>query len=248
MPYTDWAALNQRIVEQRLEWHQVREPLLVILAELDSLRRLGEIPEGKYRQKGNYFRDTIIALEARCAIRLVERRIEGMTDIHNVDLCHLQPRAEGNLSVAVFAGEVKAVFAGEVKAMGSPSHRRGEIDYPERSLGIDIDKRSKEVKYTPIDLKRKNTQGPIGAWEEWLDRTRPFFCSAWLLRLAQNDSLPRILRKLRGIADYNNGVGAAIFRQAARGDYEWIHFHAPHPRLGDIGALIETMCRPQNLK
>lgn len=239
MPYTQWLNLNESIKRQRLSWVEISSPLLQILVDLDDLRQKGEIPEGTYRQKGNLFKDTIIALVlAKCEMTLTEKRVKGMTDIHNVDLCYLDPQAVGDADVVLIAGEVKA--------MGSPHHHRGGEAYPERTIGIDIDKRFKEVKYTPIDLKRRFTPAKIGNWETWLTTSRPFFFSAWLMRLAKKDNPGRIVKKLHGLADYNNGVGVALFRKGWGETYEWMDWESKHPRLGDVGRLVEMICEKKD--
>lgn len=70
MPTPEWQALNKRIVKGGLRWRDIEDELLSLLVQLDQLRREDRIQEGKYRQKGNYFRDTIIALvKAQCTDR-----------------------------------------------------------------------------------------------------------------------------------------------------------------------------------
>jgi len=113
MPTPRWQALNERIVREGLRWQDIEGEFIDLLVELDQLRRADRIPEGKYRQKGNYFRNTIIALvKARCGYELREREIPGKTDVHRVDLSYLQDADDPARGFVLLAGEAKA--------MGSP--------------------------------------------------------------------------------------------------------------------------------
>ncbi len=234
MPVPSWENLNHRIVQQRLRWEQIQEELLNILAELDRLRREDRIPEGRYRQKGNYFRDTIIALvKASCGFELRERELPGRTDKHRVDVSYLQNDENPRQGFVLLAGEAKA--------MGSPEHEREGKRYPERTLTIDIDKRVKEVKYTSIDLKRlADPQVSIG-WDRFIRETPPAFFVAWLLRLATSDRPEHIFNKLKGVSEYTNGIGVAVYCERSPGQYEWIE-NVPKPLL-TIGEFIELVCR-----
>jgi hypothetical protein len=234
MPVQSWEELNRRIVQENLRWREVQEQLLNILVELDRLRREDRIPEGRYRQKGNYFRDTIIALiEASCGFKLYEQELPGKTDRHRVDISYLQNYENPRQGFVLLAGEVKA--------MGSPEHEREGKRYPERTLTIDIDKRIKEVKYTSIDLKRLADPTVSRGWYRFIRETPPAFFTAWLLRLAAQDRLEHVFEKLKGISEYTNGVGVAIYREWSAGQYEWIE-KVPDPLL-TIGEFIELICR-----
>lgn len=235
MPLNDWDRLNQRIVGQRLNWLGIRDELLGIIERLDSLRRQGKIEEGKYRQKGNYFKNTVIALvKSFCGIELKDRKIRGKTDVHDVDISHIS--GVGNL----FGGSAVLV-AGEVKMMGSPSHIRGGAEYPERTISIDIDKRSKEVKYTPVDLKRLNSPDIVGGWDKWIESSKPAFFSAWLMRLAVKNKLKHVRDKIEGMAEYNNGVGLAIFKEESN-HYKWVEIKSENPKVFSIQQLVEKIC------
>ena len=206
-PFGKWRELNEKILRERLYFDDIKEELIEILWKLDGLWREGLIDQGQYRQKGNYYRDTIIALvKARCLdrglkVEIKEARLEGRTDkIHKVDFAFL------------YKGKIP-VIAGEVKAIGSPPHRIGNRMYPERNINIDIDKRVKEVKYTPIDLKRKYDPEVSKPWTRWIEETRPKFYTFWLLRLGSSNRLYHILEKIRGIKEYNNGVSAIVYKE-----------------------------------
>ena len=238
MPTPRWKMLNHRIVHEKLQWKDIQEELLAILAELDTLRQEDRIPEGRYRQKGNYFKDTIIALvKAHCGFILREREIPGRTDVHRVDLSYLQNAEDPQQGVVLLAGEAKA--------MGSPEHERSGKRYPERTLTIDIDKRIKEVKYTSVDLKRRADPQVSKDWDSFITETPPAFFAAWLMRLAAKDRLEHILEKLIGVAEYTNGVGVALYHGEGEGAaYKWIT-EIPEP-LFSIESLIEAIC--QHLK
>jgi len=234
MPTPRWQALNQRIIHEGLSWSDIGEEFLGSLAELDQLRREDRIPEGRYRQKGNYFRDTIIALvKARCGFELREREIPGKTDVHRVDLSYLEDADDPRRGFVLLAGEAKA--------MGSPEHERGGKRYPERTLMIDIDKRIKEVKYTSIDLKRRFDPRVSKDWGNFITETPPAFFTAWLMRLGTRDRLEHIYAKLTGVDEYTNGVGVALYREREEEAYAWITA-IPTPLL-TIEMLIEAICR-----
>ncbi|GEM_PF-39663 len=147
--------------------------------------------------------------------------LRGYTDVHKVDFAFV----DGNIYI----------IAGEAKMIGSPPHRRGGKLYPERPISIDIDKRIKEVKYTPIDLKRKFNQN-VGSWLEWIEKTYPKFYSAWLLRLGTRNRVAHLLDKLEGLCEYNNGVGVEIYHEVS-GEYRWLDIE--RSKILSIDELIE---------
>lgn len=237
MPFTRWNNLSARIIAEHLSWEDVRDDLLRVIQELDSLRKGGLVPEGKYRQKGNAFKDTIAALaESRCGVQLTERRVSGRTDIHTVDITlTVDARAGRNVSADA------VVIAGELKMIGSPEHRSGEELKPERTISIDIDKRVKEVKYTPVDLKRYVNPETEGGWGEFVEETFPLFFSGWMMRLASADRLEHIVAKLEGMTEYNNFVAAAIYKEKD-GRYHWVDITSENPKILGIGELIDRIC------
>ncbi|ADI31255.1 hypothetical protein [Staphylothermus hellenicus] len=214
-PIKEWVELNKVIVNKKLYFKDIEDRLIDIIWRLDKLWRNELIEQGEYRQKGNYYRDTIISLIKACCleegfrIEIREARLEGRTDkVHKVDFAYI-----GRNNVPIIAGEVKAI--------GSPPHRIGGRTYPERNISIDTDKRIKEVKYTPIDLKRKYDPLVSKPWNQWIDETPPKFYTFWLLRLGSSNRLNHILEKIRGLKEYNNGVSAIIYTESRRG-YRWV--------------------------
>ena len=204
-----WRSLNARITSSRLDFSDVLDELMDVLWVIKW--RDGNVEPGVYRQKGNYYRDTIISLvkvrvKSQCdlEVELGEARLRGKTDhVHKVDFAYIRNNA--------------ALVAGEVKAIGSPLHRVGGRLYPERNINIDIDKRLKEVKYTPIDLKRLTDPEVSGGWSRWIRETRPFFYSFWLLRLGASNNLGHIIGKLEGLVEYNNGVSVVVYAESPSG-------------------------------
>jgi len=231
MPFERWSALNDKIIREKLSFKDIQDELLQVLESLDELRKVGGIEEGVYRQKGNYFKNTIIALvQARCDVILRERELIGRTDKHKVDFAFVNSR-----------GVELYVVAGEAKMLGSPPHVRGDKQYPERTISIDIDKRIKEVKYTPIDLKRRFSSNEIGDWQKWVDESYPKFFSAWLLRLGAGNRLDHVISKLESIREYNNAVGVAIYTEVDE-KYQWVEI-PPNSRLLNIDQFVEEICR-----
>ncbi|MBO8183117.1 MAG: hypothetical protein H0Z28_10055 [Archaeoglobus sp.] len=231
MPLERWASLNDKIARERLSFENIQNELLQILEDLDKLRKTGKIEEGAYRQKGNYFRKTIIALvRARCDVALKEETLEGQTDIHKVDFAFIN----SGKSVKLY------VVAGEAKMLGSPTHFRDGKQFPERTISIDIDKRIKEVKYTPIDLKRRFSAQMTKGWSKWIDDTYPKFFSAWLMRLGSGNRLSHVISKLEGICEYNNAVGVAIYTEID-GKYQWVE-HPLNSKLLDIDQFVKKIC------
>lgn len=214
-PFKKWIELNKAIANKKLYFRDIENELIDVIWRLDKLWRNGLIEQGQYRQKGNYYRDTIVSLiKARCLdegyrIEIREARLEGRTDkVHKVDFAYI-----GRNRVPIVTGEVKAI--------GSPPHRIGGRTYPERNINIDIDKRIKEVKYTPIDLKRKYDPLVLTPWNQWIDETPPKFYTFWLLRLGSSNKINHILEKIRGLREYNNGVSAIIYAESG-GVYRWV--------------------------
>lgn len=202
------------------------EFLMILYKDLDKYRMRGLVPEGQYRQKGNVFRDLILALiKSQSGFELRDMRVEGFTDRHNIDLGFY---LNGVLYVA-----------GQVKMLGSPAHRLPSGEFkPERTTRADIDKRIKEVKYTPIDLKLKYSGVNIGNWEEWVRSSIPTFYSFWGCRIASRDNIDLIIEKFLGLKKYNSGVGVLLYREE-RGRYVPIM----DPRLEelDIDRAVEEM-------
>jgi len=228
-PFSNWGKLNEQIIAQGLSFSNIKDDLLAILEQLDNLWRVGRIPQGKYRQKGNMYRDTIISLIiARCkskgiSISLKERALRGRTDLHKVDFAY---PLEGD-----------PVVAGEVKAIGSPEH----IGFDERHIGIDIDKRVKEVKYTPIDLKRKFDPLISKDWFTWIDETQPKFYVFWIMRQGEKNSLNKILGKVASIREYANGVSAVIYAPVGP-HYQYVFLGSSQQGILPVDDLVDDIC------
>ena len=229
-PVKEWSKLNARIVKGKLKWDDIKDKLLEIISAMDNLWENGKIPEGEYRQKGNHFKDTVIALvKAQCGINVTGKKVKGRTDKHAVDLCYFKGKSNGGV----------LIIAGEAKMLGSPKHLMDRRTYPERTITIDIDKRSKEVKYTPIDLKRLNDPEVVTGWKKWIDETKPKFFSAWMMRFASKNHLGNVISKLEGISEYNNGVGIAIYKDQDR-RYAWVDIKSS--KLLTLGDLVDQIC------
>ena len=216
-----------------MRFSDCKKDLLKILEILDELWRTGKIEEGIYRQKGNLFKDTISALiEARCGISVKETKLKGRTDIHKVDL--------GTDYVTIGSVET-VIIAGEVKMLGSPPHLRGGVPVGERPVSIDIDKRIKEVKYTPIDLKRLLNPSIEEGWDQWLEKTPPAFFSFWLLRLGTRNHVDKLMEKFRGLTEYNNGVAVEAYKEENE-KYVWTELPYEEYGILTIDAAIDQIC------
>src|SRR6266567_2345381 len=133
--FAQWRSLNHEIVLKKLKWSDIGQRLLGLISETDALWRDGKVAAGIYRQKGNLFRDTVISLvQARCGLRIEGRKVPGRSDKHAVDLAAFESSTGGPI----------LVLAGETKMIGSPPHATKSEHYPERTISIDIDKRSKD--------------------------------------------------------------------------------------------------------
>jgi hypothetical protein len=227
VPFTQWDILNEKIRNRGLGWSDIQGHLLEVIKDIDKLRREDQIEEGTYRQKGNRFGDTLRALiQARCGVNMPDGHVEGRTDRHDVDLVWIQ---EGRLKIAI-----------EAKMIGSPSHLRHGTLYQERSIGIDIDKRIKEMKYTGIDLKRHTSPQNIGTWSTWRNNTPPRFAAALLMRLAGRNKVDTIRRKVEGLAEYLNAVGLALYREDPDGTLSWVALNSQV--IFGIGKLVDVVC------
>jgi len=173
-----WESLIQPVRETGgLRFSDIKGELLDALNELNSAWGSAKIEEGMYRQKGNRFRDLIIALiQSQCAAELKERRVRGLTDLHTIDIIY---PITGDPAVVV-----------EVKMLGTPSHlTQGGTYRPERGGAVDLDKRLKEVKYTPIDLKLRYSGTVIGQWDQWVKRASPSSIRYGLAILANGSAI-----------------------------------------------------------
>ncbi len=193
-----------KLAEEYMYFSKMRnEFLLALYEELDRFWKKGEITEGEYRQKGNVFRDFIIHLvwlRSDKKFKLRDMRVEGFTERHDLDLAYVCNE--------------KLLVAGEVKMLGSPPHRRGGETKPERATRKDLDKRLKEVKFTPVDLKLKYTGTNIGDWRAWIKNSIPQFYSFWVCRIGKEDNAKLIIKKFKALRDwYNNGVGIFLFKE-----------------------------------
>jgi len=217
----------------------IQEEFLTVLYKLDEYRKEGAIPEGEYRQKGNAFRDLILALiKSRVGFKLRDMRVEGFTDEHDLDLGFY-------LNGVLYVG-------GQVKMIGSPPHSlRGERK-PERPTRADIDKRMKEVKYTPLDLKLKYSgtdlkNGQPGEIGSQIPSQDSF--SFWACRIGAEDDLDLIASKFVRLTEYNNGVGVILYREE-KGRYTAIEKPELKPltidnTIDQIGRfLLESVGRP----
>ena len=132
--------------------------------------------------------------------------------------------------------------------LGTPAHTlANERQKPERGGAVDLDKRLKEVKYTPIDLKLKHSGTRIGHWSRWLKSARPMFYSLWACylgkrELANSAKMIEKFRKLR--AYYNDGVGVFFYAQDEGGGY--IPFRLPELREFLVDDVIEEVCATLN--
>jgi len=226
-PFDAWGRLNRKIVEERLSFTSIQEELLRILWRLDERWKKGAVDQGLYRQKGNYYRDTITSLiRARCLLRgadvvLKERTLQGRTDVHKVDFA--------------FPESGDPIVAGEVKAIGSPPHRQ----YPERPIGIDVDKRIKEVKYTPVDLKRRAAPTISKPWQEWVKHTKPKFYVFWIMRRGARNSVDKILGKVASILEYANGVSAVMYEERER---SYAYIFTGGNEISTVDGLTREIC------
>jgi len=222
--------------------HRIRRTagLRFIDVELDVLNAMqqmnnqwiaGTIEEGVYRQKGNRFRDLIIALiQSRCGVELKERRVKGLTDLHTIDIVY----PEGG----------DPILACEVKMLGTPSHTLADgTTKPERGGAVDLDKRLKEVKYIPIDLKLEYTGTNVGDWRQWVKRSKPKFFSVWACYIGQREKnrMNGMLRKFEDLrAYYNDGVGLLFYERGPSRGYQRVI----NPALDAFAVdnVIEQIC------
>jgi hypothetical protein len=189
----------------------------------------GTIDEGTYRQKGNIWGELIRELlRRRCGVVFRKGRLHGLTDIHAVDFYY--GRAEN------------PEIVGEAKMLGSPATK----DKPVRRGATDIDKRLKEVKYTPLDLKLRYTGPAIRDWHRWLRSSGPQFFTFWAFRVEPGESIPRIVKKCSDLAAYyNNGVGIFLFTPSPRGPgYVPLSFESETElRIDDCLAAVQSSLR-----
>lgn len=234
--YDLWNVLIDRAGQVGTRFQDIEEAFLEFMQAVNGLRRKGKFPAGQYRQKGNWWRDLMAALvKARCGVVMPDRRVEGLTDVHSLDMMYPDPLVEVSGSLIVV----------EAKMLGTPEHIEPDgTRRPERGGAVDLDKRLKEVKYTPIDLRLKYT-GPVASdWEEWNRTAIPKFYSLWAFRVASRERQTvqtRIVNKMVRLARYyNTGVGFYLYEEDEGGQYR--SFSAAVPRGHTVDEVIEAIC------
>ncbi len=231
-----WNALLDRAEQPGTRFQNIEEAFLEFMQAVNGLRREGEFPAGQYRQKGNWWRDLMAALvKARCGVVMPDRRVEGLTDVHSLDMVYPVPLVEVGTPMIVV----------EAKMLGSPEHIEPDgTRRPERGGAVDLDKRLKEVKYTPIDLRLKYTGPVVSNWEEWNRTAIPKFYSLWAFRIAIREGYvvqTRIVDRMVRLARYyNTGVGFYLYEEDESGQYR--RFSAAIPQGHTIDEVIEAIC------
>ena len=238
----EWEAIIHKVQAiPGITFSQVEDDLLRAMEALNSRWRAGVIDEGVYRQKGNRWRDLITELvKARCSVTLRGRRIHGLTDLHVVDMAY---PATGDPVLVI-----------EAKMLGTPAHQTADGRYrPERGGGVDLDKRLKEVKYTPVDLKLRYTGMEVGDWKRWVKTARPKFYSLWACYLGARElaNIEAMIEKFQRLKEYyNDGVGVFLYKQGEReGEYTKVEVPKLDELLvddviGDICHVVSAECLP----
>ena len=216
-------------------FESLQEDLVAMMEGFDIAGPPGRIPPGIYRQKGNRFKDLIGTLIRRkCGLNFIERDVEGLTDRHKVDL--------------VFPTRGPPEVAIEVKMAGRPEHvDEAGIKRPLRGGEVDFDKRLKEVKYTPIDLKLRHSGTDVGDWDSWIEKSVPYFYTVYGFFLGNPRRLDQTVTKFVNLSRrYNNGVG--VFLYIREGDhYVGVLDHKNLQTLC-IDNVIGEVCRRARLK
>ncbi len=179
-----------------------QEEFLTIAQTYNDLWVRGELDQGMYRQKGSQWQRVITSIiETHTGTALGSRELEGLRGIHRPDMVYLQP-------------DGTPLVVGEAKMLGTRGHRTPEgVWRPDRGGSVDIEKRLKEVKHTPVDLKLRYSGVEVGDWQKWIKDSLPRFYSFWAFLVVGRDRPAQMLERLRLLRDYyNNGVGAFFFR------------------------------------
>ena len=179
-----------------------QEEFLIVAQTYNDLWVRGELDQGMYRQKGSYWQRVITSIiETRTGATSGSRELEGLTGIHRPDMVYLQP-------------DGTPLVVGEAKMLGTRGHWTPQgIWRPDRGGSVDIEKRLKEVKYTPVDLKLRYGGTRVGDWQKWIKDSPPRFYSFWTFLVVGRDRPAQILERLCLLRDYyNNGVGAFFFK------------------------------------
>lgn len=228
-----WNTLIQKVqTTSGIRFQEIEDDFLQTMEALNSQWRVGQIDEGVYRQKGNRWRDLIIELvRSRCSVVLRGRKLQGLTDLHVVDMAY---PTEGDPILAV-----------EAKMLGTPAHLLANgRRKPERGGAVDLDKRLKEVKYTPIDLKLKYAGTDIGHWSRWLKGARPKFYSLWACYLGVRElaNAAAMIEKFRKLKEhYNDGVGVFFYAQREGEGYAPVHM--PELDVFLVDDIVDQICR-----
>ncbi len=227
-----WEAFIQEVRSREgLRFATIEGDFLRMMETMNSAWVAGELEEGVYRQKGNRWRDLIVELvRSRCMVTLQGRRIQGLTDIHAVDSAY-PPIGDPVLVV-------------EAKMLGTPAHTMPNgRRKPERGGAVDLDKRLKEVKYTPVDLKLKHTGTTVGEWDQWVKSSLPKFYSLWACYIGERErrNLDAMIRKFQDLKGYyNDGVGVFFYEQSGS---RYIKVDDPALLELSIDDVVDEICR-----
>lgn len=219
-----------QFVPRERPFESLQDDFLVMMEGFDISGLPGRIPPGIYRQKGNRFKDLIGTLiRRRCNLNFIEREIEGLTDRHVVDL--------------VFPARGSPEIAMEVKMAGRPEHiDEAGTKRPLRGGEVDLDKRLKEVKYTPIDLKLRYSGTVVKDWDSWVKESVPYFYTIYGFFLGNPRRLDRTVEKFVKLAShYNNGVG--LFLYLREGDRYVAVIDHPDLKNLRIDDVVGEVCR-----
>jgi len=153
---TTWDDLLAHIAATPVaRFRDFQEEFLIVAQTYNDLWVRGELDQGMYRQKGSYWQRVITGIiETSTGATSGSRELEGLTGIHRPDMVYLQP-------------DGTPLVVGEAKMLGTRGHWTPQgIWRPDRGGSVDIEKRLKEVKYTPVDLKLRYGGTRVGDWQK----------------------------------------------------------------------------------
>lgn len=187
---------------------KIQSHLLKALSALDVRRVTGEITDGIYRQKGNRFREIIEAIVFnRCQFRFDETKLRGYTSTHKVD--HFFGFNSTKLDNRV------PFIAGETKLAGTPSWMDAGRMRPERIGTVDLEKRTKEIKFTAVDLRLKFAEkSRFSNFEDLLMHGTPrfyAFMGLYMGKIPDGEKINRAISLLEELLKFGISTGVFLF-------------------------------------
>lgn len=221
----------------------LQDRFIEAMSAFDKEQAAGHLTSGQNQAKGLFFNEVIALLIERCVgqgLGVARRGKRPGILLENVDVDICYPPDPGTRPEVI----------AETKMLGTPKHpgspRQGRLGRPGSS---DLDKRTREIALSVIDLKLADAQGgttAIGDITTWIQQTRPPFFAFFGHRVVSEGDLKKIIDRADLLdGSYANGVGLVLYEPVDSSTDEGLvtYRSIPVPRSKSIDHAIERICR-----